>query len=190
MVRETEKLVKAAQDGSTDSFGRLYELFFDRIYRYIYYRTMHRETAEDLCSKTFLKALDSLDSFKPGRGSFSTWLYRIAANTVSDHFRSAERRESPADVWEIPSEEDHVVDVHNRIYWEKLKPVLMELPAGKRELIMLRIWDDLSFTEIAAVTGKSEASCKMNFGRTLKHLKDTAPLSLYLLFIGFTTFIE
>lgn len=190
MVKETENLVKAAQNGSTESFGRLYELYFDRIYRYIYYRTMHRETAEDLCSKTFLKALDSLARFDHKKGNFGTWLYRIASNTVTDHFRSAVRRESPADVWEIPSDEDHVVDVHNRIYWEKLKPALMKLSADKREIIMLRIWDDLSFAEIAAITGKSEASCKMNFGRTLKHLKNTVPLSLYLLFISFTTFIE
>ena len=190
MLTKTDELVDAAQKGSAEAFGRLYEQFFDKIYRYLYYRTMHRETAEDLCSKTFLKALDKLGRFDAEKGSFSTWLYRIASNTVTDYFRSAVRKESPADVWELPSEEDHVVDVHNRIYWEKLKPALMDLPAEKREIIMLRIWDERSFAEIAGITGKSEASCKMSFGRTLKHLKNTVPLSLYLLFISFTTFIE
>ena len=190
LTTETDNLVKDARKGSAEAFGRLYELYFDRIYRYIYYRTMHRETAEDLCSKTFLKALDSLNHFNSDKGSFSSWIYRIASNSVTDYFRSSVRKESPADVWEIPSEEDYVVDVHNRIYWEKLKPGLMGLPADMREIIMLRIWDDLSFAEIARITGKSEASCKMSFGRTLKHLKNTVPLSLYLLFISFTTCIN
>lgn len=190
MLAKTEDLVKEAQKNSSEAFGRLYELYFDRIYRYIYYRTMHRETAEDLCSKTFLKALERLNNFNTKKGSFSAWLYKIASNSVTDYFRSAVRKEHPSDVWEIPSEEDYVVDVHNRIYWEKLKPALMGLPADKREIIMLRIWDELSFAEIARITGKSEASCKMSFGRTLKHLKDNVPLSLYLLFISFTACVN
>mgnify|MGYP006312730055 CR=1 FL=1 len=53
-----------------EAFGDLYELYFEKIYRYIYYRTLNRETAEDLCSKTFLKALDGLRAFNPEKGSF------------------------------------------------------------------------------------------------------------------------
>ena len=180
-----EQLVELTLNGDAGAFGGLYEMFFDRIYRYIYYRTLHKETAEDLCSKTFLKALDKLTSFNAGKGSFSSWLYRIAANSMTDHFRQSSRVEFHSGVWDMPSEDDHVIDVHNKLYWEKLKPVLEDLPAEKRELIIMRIWDELSFREIAELTGKTEAACKMSFSRTLKTLKDSVPFSILILFITF-----
>lgn len=185
MENDPEKLTAEALGGDSEAFGRLYEMFFDRIYRYIYYRTLHRETAEDLSSKTFLKALDKLATFNPQKGMFGSWLYRIASNCLVDHFRKSGKVEYHSGIWDIQSEEDHVIDVHNKLYWEKLKPVLNELPAEKRDLIIMRIWDDLSFREIAELTGKSEAACKMSFGRTLKMLKESVPFSILLLFITF-----
>ena len=182
---EPEKLAAAAANGDSEAFGGLYEMFFDRIYRYVYYRSLHRETAEDLCSKTFLKALDRLSTFNPEKGAFSSWIYRIASNTLTDHFRQSGRIEFQSGVWDLPSDEDHVIDVHNKIYWEKLKPVLDSLPSDKREIVIMRVWDDLSFREIAELTGKSEAACKMSFGRTLTLLKDSVPFSVLLLFVTF-----
>ena len=187
MADDPLKLVQSACSGDSGAFGQLYELYFDRIYRYLYYRTLHRETAEDLCSKTFLKALEKLSTFNVRKGSFISWLYRIAANTMIDHFRRAGRVELVSGVWDLPSGEDHVIDVHNRIYWEKLKPVLEELPAEKRELIMMRIWDGLSFKEISDLTGKSESACKMGFSRSMKLLKDSVPFSILILFITIKT---
>jgi RNA polymerase sigma factor (sigma-70 family) len=134
-----------------------------------------------------LKALDRLSTFDSQKGSFNSWLYRIASNCITDHFRSNKRIEFNSGIWDLPAEGDHVVDVHNKICWEKLQPVLNELPAEKRDLIIMRIWDGLSFREIAGLTGKSEAACKMSFGRTLKMLKDSVPFSILLLFITFKT---
>lgn len=185
MDNDPIKLADAAASGDSGAFGELYELYFDRIYRYLYYRCLHRETAEDLCSRTFLKALDRLSTFNPGKGSFGSWLYRIASNSLVDHYRSSSKIEFYSGVWDTASDEDHVIDVHNKIYWEKLKPVLDDLPSDKRELIIMRVWDDLSFPEIAELTGKSEAACKMSFGRTLKLLKESVPFSILLLFITF-----
>ncbi|MDC7226231.1 MAG: RNA polymerase sigma factor [Spirochaetales bacterium] len=184
---DASKLAPAAAGGDSAAFGKLYELYFDRIYRYLYYRTLHRETAEDLCSKTFLKALDKLSGFKPSKGSFGSWIYRIALNSLIDHYRASSKIEFHSGVWDHPSDGDHVMDVHNKLYWEKLKPALEELPSEKRELIILRVWDDLSFREIAELTGKSEAACKMSFSRTLKFLKDSVPFSVLMMFIAFKT---
>ncbi|MDC7127222.1 MAG: sigma-70 family RNA polymerase sigma factor [Spirochaetales bacterium] len=183
MTDSTQELAVLAASGDTKAFGQLYELYFDRIYRYIYYRTLGRETAEDLCSKTFLKALDKLNSFKPERGSFNSWLYRIALNCIKDEYRKNSRYEIVSGVWDLASEEDHTIDTHNRIYWEKLRPVFEELPAEKREIVLLRIWDEFTFAEIAELTGKTESACKMSFGRTLVQLKDSAPFSVLLLLV-------
>lgn len=185
MGKEPEKLAAETLAGNSEAFGLLYEMFFDRIYRYIYYRTLQREIAEDLCSQTFLKALDKLSTYKPDKGAFGSWLYRIAANTLTDHFRTSGRLEFYSGVWDLPSENDHVIDVHNKLYWEKLKPVLDDLPPEKRELIIMRVWDDLSFREIAEITGKTEAACKMSFKRTIDGLRNSVPLSMLMLFIVF-----
>jgi len=185
MEDDPEKLASDAGAGDKKAFGRLYELYFDRIYRFIYYRTLNRETAEDLSSRTFLKALDGIGGFKAGKGSFGSWIYRIASNALIDHFRKNGRFEMVTGVWELPSEEDPVVDIHNRIYWEKLKPVFDELSPEKKEIIIMRVWDDLSFREISELTGKSEAACKMSFKRTLDGLRKSVPLSMLMLFIVF-----
>ena len=181
MKGESEKLARKAAAGDTAAFGRLYELYFDKIYSFINYRCLHRETAEDICSKVFLKALSAIDGFDAEKGNFNGWLYRIASNSLTDHFRKNGRYETVSDIWDIPSEEDPLVDVHNRLYWEKLKPVFDGLDSSKKEVIMMRIWDGLSFREIAELTGKSEAACKMSFRRTLDLLKASAPLSTLLL---------
>ena len=185
MNHDSEKLAAAAARGDSDAFGKLYDLYFDRIYRFLYYRTLHRETAEDLCSKTFLKALGALSGFRPEKGSFSSWLYRIASNTLIDHFRTAGRLETVSDVWELPSGEDPSAEVDNRLCWEKFKPVFDKLEAGKKEIIIMRVWDELSFREIAELTGRTEAACKMSFKRSLDTLRKSVPFSMFMLFIIF-----
>ncbi len=192
MVMETndERLAEETRNGNPDAFGKLYEKYFDRIYRYLYYRTLHRETAEDLTAHSFMKALDKLSTFNHRKGAFGPWLYRIAGNLLIDHFRKSGKMETTSAVWDLPSEEDFIIDVHNKMYWEKLKPVLDTLETDKREIVIMRIWDNLSFPEIAEITEKSVGACKMSFTRTLKILKDTVPISLLMVFISFTRLIQ
>ncbi|MBI9102648.1 MAG: sigma-70 family RNA polymerase sigma factor [Spirochaetales bacterium] len=184
-------MVGKTLEGNSEAFGELYEKYFDKIYNYLYYRTLHKETAEDLTSRTFMKSLEKLSTYSSEKGAFSTWLYRIAGNLLVDHFRTSGRTETISAVWDLPSEEEEfVIDIHNKLYWEKLKPVLDSLPTEKREIVIMRIWDDLSFGEIAEITGKSVGACKMGFARTLKNLKDSVPISLLAVLILFTTLIE
>lgn len=185
-TRETRDrlLVQKALEGDRTAFGTLYEYYLPRIYRYLYHRTLNRETAEDLTSRSFLKALDKLESYSPRRGSFSAWLYRIAGNSLIDHYRREGRSKTVPAVWdEVPSAEDFVPDVHNRLCWEQVRPLVGALPPDKREILFLRIWDGLSFPEIAEITGKSEGACKMGFSRTLEQLRKHDALALVLLII-------
>jgi len=180
-MRETpapEELIQKAQKGDREAFGRLYDLHFDRIYRHIYYRTLHRETAEDLTSQVFLKALDKLDGFRPDRGSFSAWVFGITGNLLIDHFRRKGRTEEVSAVWDLPDGEDFTLDLHNRMIWDQVKPALDNLPPDKRNILILRIWENLSFREIAEVTGKTEGACKMAFARTLEQLREVLPPAL------------
>jgi RNA polymerase sigma-70 factor (ECF subfamily) len=167
----------------TKEFGQLYDAHVGQIYRYVFYRTHHRETAEDLTSQIFLNALDRFESFDLARGTFSAWIYRIARNAVIDHFRSSHETTDIDDVWDLKSNDDVNANAESRELIEKLKPYLQALPKDQRELLLLRLWDGLSHAEIADITGKSEAACKMAFSRTIARLRKDIPVSLLLLLI-------
>lgn len=165
------------------AFEAQYDAFVRKIYAYVYYRTQHRETAEDLTSLVFLKALDKLDSFDEDRGTFSAWIYRIAKNTLTDHYRSSREAIDIDDVWDLRSDEDVERDVAARERVEKLQPYLKALPKDQRELLLLRLWDGLSYAEISEFTGRSEDACKMAFSRVVAKLRKEVPASLLLMLL-------
>lgn len=164
-------------------FGELYDQYVQKIYRYVYYRTQHRETAEDLTSQVFLKALDRYATFDVARGTFSAWIYAIARNALVDHYRSSKETADIDDVWDLASDADVLRDAEARERVEKLRPYLRALPKDQRELILLRLWDGLSHAEIAVILGKSEAACKMAYSRAIARLRKDVPASLFILMI-------
>ncbi len=164
-------------------FASLYDAHVRDIYKYLYYRTQHRETAEDLTSHVFMKALDKFDSYDASRGTFIAWAYRIARNALIDHYRSTRSTLDIEDVWDLQSDADVARDAEARERVEKLQPYLKALSKDQRELLLLRLWDDLSYAEISKMIGKSEDACKMAFSRTLAKLRKEVPASILLLFL-------
>ena len=81
------QVIKKCQAGELKQFGQLYDSYIKKIYNFVYYKTWHRQTAEDLTSQTFFKALTKIKQFDEIKGSFSSWLYKIARNTVIDYYR-------------------------------------------------------------------------------------------------------
>lgn len=178
---QDEKLVRAVQAGDSDAFGRLYDGYVRKIYDFIYYRTHHRETAEDLTSDVFMKAFAGLRGFDPEHGSFSSWLYRIARNRVIDHYRTAKHAEDIEDVWDVlKSGEDVNRDAETRELLRAAEKLVAQLPAAQRDVVIMRAWDQLSYAEIAEILGKSEAACKMSFSRAVATLRLQAPLALLI----------
>jgi RNA polymerase sigma-70 factor (ECF subfamily) len=75
-----------------DGFAELYRSYAERVHAFAYRRCGDRELAEDLTAATFERALRSLDRFEWGPGGFAPWLFRIAANEITDHHRRRGRR--------------------------------------------------------------------------------------------------
>src|SRR6266508_1594267 len=88
------ELVRAAQAGDASSFGRLYERYFDKVYSYLSFKLGNATEAEDLAGQVFLKALESLGSYKWTVVPFQAWLFRIAHNQLVDTLRRRGRRPS------------------------------------------------------------------------------------------------
>lgn len=168
-----------------DNFSQLYDKYINKIFNFIYYKTHHKETAEDLTSETFIKALDKLDRFDENKGSFSTWIYQIARNNVIDFYRTKKNSINIDDIWDLSTDEDILRDLDTAKKLEDVKEHLKTLKSEQREIVILRVWEGMSYKEISDAMGKSEASCKMAFSRTIKILKEQMPLSVFVTMLLF-----
>lgn len=182
MSKTASELVQSSQSGNPEAFGELYEQYVRKIYDFIYYKTHHKETAEDLTSQTFFKALEKIHTFKPDRGSFNTWIYQIARNTVTDHYRQSKTTLNIDDIWDLSNDDDVERDADTRLQLEKVHQHLGKLKPELREILLLRLWNDLPFKDIADIVGKSEANCKMIVHRALGKLQTDLLIALILLF--------
>src|SRR4051812_8446702 len=84
---QLEQLLKQAQAGSDQALTSLYNHYFERVYRFVYYRVSHKETAEDLTEDVFVKIFGKLKTLEQV-AAFEGWLFQIARNRVIDYYRS------------------------------------------------------------------------------------------------------
>lgn len=183
MEKSLESLAIDFKQGNDLVFTEIYDRMFKKIYRFIYFKTFHKETAEDITSQVFMKILDKMHSYKPEKGKFSSWVYRIAQNKVIDYYRTRKTATNIDDVWDLADSTDVAIDVENRQKLEEVYQYLKKLKPQQREIIVMRVWQELSYREIADILGKSEASCKVAFGRSIAKLRESIPLTAFLLLI-------
>jgi len=157
-------LVHLAQQGDTTSFGELYEQFFDRIYRYVSFKTGSASEAEDITGEVFVRMLESIHKFKWQGHPFSSWLFRIAHNLVVDHFRKNGKRS----IVSLENTTTHVeaaaVDIDGHIDTElsmgEVRKAMVGLTELQKEVISLRFAAGLSVAETAEAIGKKENAVK------------------------------
>ncbi len=162
-------LVVAALENPA-AFGRLYDRFIQRIYRYVYSRVGDAHEAEDITSQTFIAAYESLGRYRE-RGQFSAWLFRIARSKMNDHFRR-NRREVGLDAAErIVEVDDALGALIQNEELIRLRSLIKKINDDERELIRLRYVADLSFVEMGELLGKREDTVKKSVYRLLERLK-------------------
>jgi len=177
------KIIKKCKQGRLEEFGLLYDKYIKKIYDFIYYKTHHKETAEDLCSKVFLKAVDKIRGFNLEKGTFQAWIYAIARNTVIDYYRTQKSEMDIEDIWDLAGNEDIERNLDNKIKLEKISKYLKNIKPAQRDIIIMRVWQSLSYSEIAEILNKSEASCKMAYSRSINRLRQEMPFVLYITFL-------
>ena len=168
-----------------ENFGALYDKYIEKIYSFVYYKTNHKETAEDIVSLVFLKAVEKLDTFKSNKDTFQAWLYQVARNTVIDYYRTRKQASNIDDYWSLTDSIDTERDVDVKIKLEQVDGYLKKLKPLQREIIIMRVWQGMSYREIAEIIGKREASAKMMFSRSIKKLREEMPLEMLLFFVLF-----
>lgn len=177
--------VKRCQEGDTEAFGVLYDRYIDKIYRFVFYKTFVKEVAEDITSDVFHKALQKINSYEVDKGVFSAWIYRIARNNVIDYYRSQKGDVPLEDVFDVGFDERTPESLDAIAALDKVQEYLKTLNAKQREIITLRVWEELSYREIAEIVGGTEDSVKMAFSRSIRELREKCgPISPLILFLA------
>ncbi len=176
------ELVRRAQAGRTQAFGRLVERHQHYIYSAVRHLVGNVDLAEDIAQDVFLKAYAALDGFR-GDARFTTWLYGIMLNCVRSHWRRAGRAkflsvdntgEEEADRYELESERagplEHAVrEEHVR----RVRKAIAELEPSFREIIVLRDIQGLTYEELAEALELPAGTVKSRLYRARQQLKDS-----------------
>ena len=162
-MQDEEGLVQRAKQHDQEAFARLYDEYFDKIYRYVALKIGDKTEAEDMTQQVFLKSLQSISSFKWKGVPFSAWLYRIAHNQVVDYLRKKKRR--PATLMDeslvsSDSEDNPQLMAERNIDTERLLAATQRLTDAQREVISLRFTSELSTAQVAEIMGKSQGAIK------------------------------
>jgi RNA polymerase sigma-70 factor (ECF subfamily) len=171
--------VRFAQNGDAEAFAALYDAYISQIYKFVYYKTLHQETAEDISAEVFIKAWRKLSQFKDG--SFVAWLYTIARHAVIDYYRRHHEHQDIDDCWDLKDGTDFLGMIDQGLNLEKMKVALQSLRSEDREILIMRFWQELSFAEISQLLNKREGAVKMSCARALERLRAKMPLALFIL---------
>jgi len=156
-------LVKDYVGGDEKALSILIKRHQSKIYGFIYSKVTDRDISDDIFQDTFIKVIKTLKSNSYNEeGKFLPWVMRISHNLIVDHFRRNKkmpmyRETEEFSIFSIMT--DNSPNIENRIITEQvesdLQRLIEELPDDQKEVLQMRIYQDLSFKEIADLTGVS-----------------------------------
>lgn len=156
-------LLKNYVAGDESALATLINRHQSKIYGFIYSKVADRDISDDIFQDTFIKVIKTLKSNSYNEeGKFLPWVMRIAHNLIVDHFRKNKkmpmfRETEEFSIFSIMS--DNVPNIEERIITGQvesdLQKLILELPEDQKEVLMMRIYQDLSFKEISDLTGVS-----------------------------------
>ncbi|MBP3917551.1 MAG: RNA polymerase sigma factor [Clostridia bacterium] len=160
-----------------DSFETIYQEYFPRVYAFLYRLCRDRDTAEELTQETFLQVFTSFHRFR-GDSELFTWLASIAKHVFYAYLRKNRLQleainldlVTDAICTEDSSNPEIIAERH--AVQESVRRVLRKLPEKHRDVVMLRMYADLPFEEIAAALKISENSAKVIYHRAKKLLME------------------
>jgi RNA polymerase sigma-70 factor (ECF subfamily) len=172
--RSDRELVALARDGDDDAADELVVRHHAAVFRIALGIVGNEDTAADVTQETFLKVLRNLRKFR-GESAFRTWLLSIAANEARGFLRKTRRRsevsldDAPPVAAGNPSPSDALErDEDSR----RLREGLEHLPEKQRLVVSMRIYEGMSYREIAEVIGSSEGAARVNYHHGVNRLRE------------------
>ena len=176
-VKHEKSLIVKAQNNPKD-FKPLYDQYFLQIFKYIIRRVKDENTAAEITSDVFAKAIFKIKAYQFKGLPFSSWLYRIAQNQIADYYRKNKSRKhirvsetqlnylidnSEESINTLPDKEDQM---------DQLIASLRSLSDNELELIEMRFFEERSYKEMAEILNVTEGNARIRTHRSLNKLKN------------------
>jgi len=168
---QDEELIAAFKNGDKEAFGLLVQKYKDQLYSFIFYTVKDEGAAGDIFQDTLLKAMAEIAKYKE-QGKFKSWLFTIARNKATDHFRKMSKfvqfgEEEDGD--KFASSDDTQAQAATSITLAEIQNFIGRLPKEQQEVILLRTY--LSFKEIASVLDCPIGTVLARMNRGIKKLQ-------------------
>lgn len=175
MQRATDQeLIDKTLKGDTRAFGLLVEQYQGYVFTIVIRMVKVREEAEEVAQDTFIKAFESLSSFR-GESKFSSWLYSIAYRKALDRLRKNKKYNTSELIEDITESEAGISENAQHILEDKerkaqIQHCIMQLPEVDAALITLYYFEEQSVKEMAEITKLSEENIKVKLHRSRKKM--------------------
>lgn len=174
-LSDDKKLIESIKKDKKN-FEKLFSKFYDQIHYYIRKRISNKSIAEDLACEVFEKAFTSIDDFQWQGVSISSWIYRIARNLLTDHYRKIGRKGEDISLTEIQDLfKDEKISAGSAMAKQEeelaLYNALREFKEIDQYLIYYKFFEGLSNIDIAEITGLSESNVGTRLYRIRKKIR-------------------
>jgi RNA polymerase sigma-70 factor (ECF subfamily) len=170
-------LLSEARSGSSRSMGLLADIVRERLYSFVFRTTLDHDLTEDVLQETLLTMVGQITCLRD-KGRFWPWVFRIAYNKLQDNLRSRRNHGSAKALFRqnriCESQADNDGILEDTIHAERLQQlseVVKQLSRQNRDILRLRYYEQLPYTEIAALTRTTPQKARARFHRAKKHLK-------------------
>ncbi|MFA7663070.1 MAG: RNA polymerase sigma factor [Patescibacteria group bacterium] len=167
-------LIHKVAKGDSDAFGKIYENYITKIYRFIFFKVSSKEIAEDLASQVFYKLLTTIKNPEVKIENLQAFLYQIARNLVIDYYRQNNKTVDLEDDiidTEISSQEKIIEKIDLKADIEKVRQALDGMKEEYRDLIIWYYLEGLQAQEIAGFLNKTPGAVRVLIHRALNQLK-------------------
>jgi RNA polymerase sigma-70 factor (ECF subfamily) len=172
MSTDESSLIQRAKAGDPTAFAEIYDRHQPAIYRYIFYRVGDVTTAEDLTGEVFVRLLERIDTFTSRGRPLLAWLYTIARNLLTDHWRQAGSTTPLPPHEQLEAEGDDPVQmVEQELAQRRLAAALAHLTEDQRQVIILKFIEGFNNAEAAQILDKSVGAVKSLQHRALAALR-------------------
>ncbi|MFZ5392025.1 MAG: RNA polymerase sigma factor [Patescibacteria group bacterium] len=168
-----QELVERAKTDDL-AFEQLYNLYFPKIYGFVYKRVGQKQICEDIVSEVFMKVFTNLKDYRDQGMSFGCWVYKIATNKLIDYYRSGKKQMVVGvEMMEnIGSKENIGEQTANKMEVEEIQTVISTLAENYQQIINLKFFAELSNQEIAKILKISENNAGVIIFRALKKFRE------------------
>lgn len=163
-------IIDQVLDGDVEAYSRLVDRHYDRCARIAVRILGNREDAEEALQDTFLRAFRALADYED-REQFTPWLTRILVNQCRTMLARTRRREAVFPDVDLRELDVAVTGAAEDGVWPELDVALAQLPAAQREAVVLKYAADLTYEEMAKITGTGESALKMRVQRAFARLR-------------------